>query len=199
MPDNIYAPLSISAVCYSQKRLIPRIVLKFKANASVPPRGIYREYNQKAIISERNHEWCPYRFRSKSSGERRCRPVVLRTASTPRHTTVDTDEASSRSDVPGLSRDSSSVKPASTSPMGWLFEDLEVGTGRDAEGEVLRVSAACVCTSSSPIEIRGERVGDADCSRSCRQLNDRTTSPLQMGQVLRRVTSQGVLHTSDSV
>jgi hypothetical protein len=123
---------------------------------------------------------------------------------------VETEEASSRNEVPpSAAREISPEarlelapdQPASTSSSSGdesVGADLDMGTGRDAEGDSLRVSAASVCTSSSLMESRGERVGDADCSRSCQlRLKERTTSPLQMGQVLRRVTSQGVLLTSD--
>jgi hypothetical protein len=136
--------------------------------------------------------------------------VFDRTASTPRHTTVETEEASSRNEVPpsaarGISPEArlevAADQPGSTSSSTKDVSegaDLDIGTGRDAEGDSLRVSAASVCTSSSLMESRGERVGDADCSRSCQlRLRERTTSPLQMGHVRRRVTSQGVLLTSD--
>jgi hypothetical protein len=125
---------------------------------------------------------------------------------------VETEEASSRNEVPpSAAREISPEarleldpdQPASTSSSSGdesVGAGLDMGTGRDAEGDSLRVSAASVCTSSSLMESRGGRVGDADCSRSCQlRLKERTTSPLQMGQVLRRVTSQGVLLTSDGM
>ena len=147
---------------------------------------------------------CGYRLRSTSSGgERRWRPVVLRTASTPRHTTVDTDEASSRNEVPSsaprVSEELFLDQPASTSSSSRdesLGPDLDIGTGREAEGDSLRVSAAWFCTSSSFAESSGEPVGDVDCSRSWNDWESvLTTSPLQIGHVLRRVTSQGVLQS----
>lgn len=114
---------------------------------------------------------------------------------------METDDASSLSDDPVLRCASSPGQPASMSSCGrgLVSDDLDVGIGREAEGDMFRLSAACLCTSSLPVEPLGVRAGDADCSRSCRQLSERTTSPLQMGHVLRRVTSQGVLGMSDSI
>jgi hypothetical protein len=80
-------------------------------------------------------------------GERRWKPVVVLTASTPRHTTVPTDEANSRSDSTALGsgiRDESLDKPGSTSSSGGDGcnesddADLNTGTGREADGDSLR-------------------------------------------------------------
>jgi hypothetical protein len=114
---------------------------------------------------------------------------------------VETDEASSLNEEPGLRCESSPGQPASTSSAGrGLFcDELDVVTGREAEGDASRFSAAWACTPSEPAGNWGERVGEADCSRLWRQLNERTTSPLQIGHVLRRVTSQGVLRKLNSI
>lgn len=63
---------------------------------------------------------------------------MFRTASNPRHTTVETDEASSLSEETGLRYESRPVQPASTSSVGWrlVCADPYVGTGREAEGDM---------------------------------------------------------------
>ena len=56
-----------------------------------------------------------------------------------------------------------------------------------AEGDSLTVSAARVCTSSQGFSTLCCRSDELPCAI------DLTTSPLQIGQVLRRLTSHGVL------
>jgi hypothetical protein len=145
-------PQSPSVLCY---------ISVTDANVQVQrrciPQGICLQCNQKSLCRNVKHKG-DYRFLSTSSGgERRCSPVVLLTASNPRHTTVDTDDASSRSGFPdsdplepgmslGLCREWSPDQPASTSLSRWDESDgadRDKGTGREAEGDSLRVSAAC--------------------------------------------------------
>lgn len=61
------------------------------------------------------------------------------------------------------------------------------GIGMAAEGDSLTVSAARACTSSDRFSPSWRRSLEVPCAI------DLTTSPLQMGHVLRLLTSQGVL------
>ncbi len=65
--------------------------------------------------------------------------------------------------------------------------------GLDAEGESFDLLAACSCTSSfAPSSWYGMYLGDED-PEALALSSDLTTSPLQIGQVRRRVVSHGVL------
>jgi hypothetical protein len=106
---------------------------------------------------------------------------VFLATSTPCQITVDTVELRSRDELlwsaalfaewsPAIGRDSSPDQFASTS---WsraldraIGSELEMGIGREAEGESLRVSATRAWASSRLAETSGERVGDDDRERS---------------------------------
>lgn len=66
------------------------------------------------------------------------------------------------------------------------------GIGIAAEGDSLAVSAACTCTSSSTLSWYGAWAEDVLLLDDGLFI-ERTTSPLQIGHVRRRVVSQGVL------
>jgi hypothetical protein len=134
-------------------------------------------------------------------------PVAPRTASKPRHIVVVTVELRSLNE-PVKSRETSrdsSLSPRSSLPSPIQFastsssaaaDEEEIGTGRDAEGESFRVSAACVW-NASVLSCENSARCDGDELRwfwfRCDCEKERTTSPLQIGHVRRRVTSQGVL------
>jgi len=98
--------------------------------------------------------------------------VVVLTASNPRHMMVETVELNSRTDAltsvspRGTCLASLSVQPASTSSRsGALSSDVvgQMGTGREADGELFRVRDACACiTSRVSWKGRGERDGGDD-------------------------------------
>jgi hypothetical protein len=129
---------------------------------------------------------------------RRCSPVALPTTSNPRHMVVATEELTSRNELLrslpcrcGISRPCSSSSSAQLASMSAARLSDEMGSGREADGESLRVSAACAWTSSTS---SWNRASIADTVRSWYDCDrDRTTSPLHIGQVRRLVTSHGVL------
>jgi hypothetical protein len=106
---------------------------------------------------------------------------VFLTASTPRQITVETVELRSRTELlrlvvrsaapsPGDDGDSLPDQFASISlstPLDrGVGADIEMGIGKEAEGESLRISAACAWISSTPPKCKSERVGDGDGTRS---------------------------------
>jgi len=123
----------------------------------VPIPGVYHLNATKPAMPKREYVPTTYRSLSTSSGGRRWNPVVFLTASTPRQITVDTVELRSRTELPRLTplfveassgRVSSPDQFASTSSSSKIRARLagaeaEMGIGKEAEGESLRISAAC--------------------------------------------------------
>jgi len=155
-------------------------------------------YTKNLTVNDIKTQFCHRSLSTSSPLGRRWRPVALPTTSNPRQIVVATDELTSRNEllrsppcVCGMSRPCSSSSSAQLASMSAARLSDEIGSGLEADGESLRVSAACACTSSTS---SWNRAWNADTVRSWYDCDkERTTSPLHIGQVRRRVTSHGVL------
>lgn len=139
----------------------------------VIPLGIDNQIYKTQLKS--NRQVITHRSLSTSSGlGRRWKPVAPRMTSKPRHIVVETEELKFRKELPKSatgSRDDSepfsfqlaSTSASKSSAKSAAAAEPDMGTGRDAEEESFRVSAAWIWKESAfSSNNRGERIGEGD-------------------------------------